>query len=62
MHKVLVGTIHSMEIIGTSSFPEYSFYVTLMYDKEHVLQRWTITEDEPIFTMIPWITYPPMIK
>mmetsp|Transcript_15870 Transcript_15870/g.34334 ORF Transcript_15870/g.34334 Transcript_15870/m.34334 type:complete len:638 (+) Transcript_15870:325-2238(+) len=48
MHKVLVGTIPSMESIGTSSFPGHTFYVTPTYDKDHILQRWSITEDEPV--------------
>jgi len=48
MHTVLVGTIASMESIGTSSFPGHTFYLTPTYDKDHMLQRWTITEDSPI--------------
>ena len=53
MHTVLVGTVRSMESIGTSSFPGHSFYVTPTYDKEHALQRWTITEDGPILYYDP---------
>ncbi|KAL3758970.1 hypothetical protein ACHAWU_003041 [Discostella pseudostelligera] len=53
MHTVLVGTIPSMESMGTSSFPGHSFYVTPTYDKSHILQRWTITEDEPILYYDP---------
>eukprot|EP00970_Alexandrium_tamarense_P018238 scaffold13324_cov206-Alexandrium_tamarense.AAC.8 len=53
MHAVLVGTIPSMESIGTSSFPGHAFFVTPTYDKEHVLQRWTVTEDEPLLYFHP---------
>ncbi|KAL7538096.1 hypothetical protein ACHAXR_008282 [Thalassiosira sp. AJA248-18] len=53
MHTVLVGTIPSMESIGTSSFPGHTFYVTPTYDKDHNLKRWTITEDEPILYYDP---------
>ena len=48
IHTVFVGTVPSMESIGTSSFPGHSFFLTTTYDKDHVLKRWAITEDEPI--------------
>lgn len=53
MHTVLVGTIRSMESIGTSSHPGHSFYVTPTYDKSTALQRWTITEDEAVIYYDP---------
>ncbi|KAL7521830.1 hypothetical protein ACHAWX_006515 [Stephanocyclus meneghinianus] len=53
MHNVLVGTIPGMESIGTASFPGHSFFVTPTYDKEHVLQRWTVTEDDVVLYYDP---------
>jgi hypothetical protein len=48
MRVVFVGAIPGMGTIGTSTFPGHTFHVTPTYDKDHVLQRWTITEDEPV--------------
>ena len=47
-HTVLVGTVPSMESIGTATFPGHQFHITPTSNSDHVLQRWTVTEDEPI--------------
>ena len=47
-HTVLVGTLPSMESIGTATFPGHQFHITPTSNSDHVLQRWTVTEDEPI--------------
>lgn len=54
IHTALVGTIPSMESIGTASFPGHSFFVTPSYDKEHQLRRWTVTEDEVVIYYDPF--------
>lgn len=48
MHRALVGTIPSMGSVGTASFPGHSFFVSPTYDRKHQLQRWLITEDDPV--------------
>ena len=53
MRTVLVGTVISMGSIGTSTFPGHSFHITPTYDKDHVIQRWTVTEDEPVLYYDP---------
>lgn len=53
IHTSLVGIIPSMESIGTASFPGHSFFLTPIYDKEHMLKRWTLTEDEAILYYDP---------
>jgi prolyl 4-hydroxylase len=53
IHTALVGTIPSMESIGTASFPGHSFFVTPSYDKDHVLRRWTVTEDDVVLYYDP---------
>lgn len=53
IHTALVGTIPSMESIGTASFPGHSFFVTPSYDKDHVLRRWTVTEDDAVLYYDP---------
>merc|ERR1711933_668633 len=53
IHTRMIGTISSMESIGTATYPGHSFFVTTTYDKDHVLKRWTITEDEPILYYEP---------
>lgn len=52
-HTSLVGTIDSMESLGTASFPGHDFYLTPTYDRAHVLKRWTITEDDPVLYYDP---------
>ena len=47
-YTVLVGTVPSMESIGTATFPGHQFHITSTFDADHVLQRWTITVDEPV--------------
>jgi prolyl 4-hydroxylase len=47
-HTVLVGPLPSMESIGTATFPGHQFHITPTSNSDHVLQRWTVTEDEPI--------------
>eukprot|EP00584_Thalassiosira_punctigera_P020422 CAMPEP_0172556336 /NCGR_PEP_ID=MMETSP1067-20121228/65600_1 /TAXON_ID=265564 ORGANISM="Thalassiosira punctigera, Strain Tpunct2005C2" /NCGR_SAMPLE_ID=MMETSP1067 /ASSEMBLY_ACC=CAM_ASM_000444 /LENGTH=843 /DNA_ID=CAMNT_0013345125 /DNA_START=75 /DNA_END=2606 /DNA_ORIENTATION=- len=53
MRLVLVGTVPSMESVGTASHPGHSFYLAPTYDKGHQLQRWVITEDEPVLYYDP---------
>jgi len=53
IHTSLVGIIPSMESIGTASFPGHSFFITPIYDKEHMLKRWTVTEDEAVLYYDP---------
>ncbi|KAL7547168.1 LOW QUALITY PROTEIN: hypothetical protein ACHAWF_010490 [Thalassiosira exigua] len=51
-HKV--GTVAPFESVGTASFPGHAFYLTPTYDEAHQVQRWTVTEDEPILYHTPW--------
>ncbi|KAL7468649.1 hypothetical protein ACHAXS_008882 [Conticribra weissflogii] len=44
----LVGTIPPMNALGTATFPGHSFRVSPVYDAQHVLKRWTVTEDDPV--------------
>ena len=53
-HIQFVGTIPPFESIGTATQPGHSFFLSATYDKEHVLKRWTITEDEAILYYDPW--------
>jgi prolyl 4-hydroxylase len=53
IHTALVGAIPIMESIGTASFPGHSFFVTPSYDKDHVLRRWTVTEDDIVLYYDP---------
>ena len=49
----LVGTVPSMDSLGTASFPGHSFYVAPTYDRDHQLRRWSITADEPVLYYDP---------
>ena len=53
MYTTLVGTVESMESIGTASHPGHQFYVTPTYDKDSVLHRHTVTADEPVWYFDP---------
>ncbi|KAL7450062.1 hypothetical protein ACHAWC_002044, partial [Mediolabrus comicus] len=53
MYTTLVGTVESMESIGTASHPGHQFYVTATYDKDSVLHRQTVTADEPVWYYDP---------
>ena len=54
MHTILVGTVESMESIGTASHPGHQFFVSTTYDKDHVLSRHTATMDEPVWYYDPF--------
>lgn len=53
-HIQFVGTIPPFESVGTATQPGHSFFLSATYDKEHVLKRWTITEDEAVLYYDPW--------
>lgn len=53
MHTLLVGTVPSMESIGTTSHPGHQFFVTTTYDKDYVLHRQIVTADEPVWYYDP---------
>eukprot|EP00985_Skeletonema_marinoi_P027380 scaffold22381_cov139-Skeletonema_marinoi.AAC.8 len=53
MHTVLIGTVQSMESIGTASHPGHQFFVATTYDKDNVLNRYTATADEQVWYYDP---------
>ncbi len=53
MHTVLIGTVPSMESIGTASHPGHQFFVSTTYDKDNVLARHTATVDEQVWYYDP---------
>jgi len=53
LHTVLIGTVQSMESIGTASHPGHQFFVATTYDKDHVLSRHTATIDEQVWYYNP---------
>ncbi|KAL7446374.1 hypothetical protein ACHAXM_010160 [Skeletonema potamos] len=55
MHTKLVGTVQSMESIGTASHPGHQFFVTTTYDKDNVLERYIATADEPVWYYDPLV-------
>lgn len=44
----LISEVAPMEAVGTATTPGQTFFITPIYDSAHVLQRWTVTADEPI--------------
>ncbi len=55
MYTSLVGTVQSMESIGTASHPGHQFFVSTTYDKDNVLERYTATADEPVWYYDPLV-------
>lgn len=53
MHTVLIGSVPSMESIGTASHPGHQFFVSTTYDKDNVLARHTATVDEQVWYYDP---------
>ena len=53
MYTTLIGTVQSMESIGTASHPGHQFFVSTTYDKDNVLTRHTATADNQVWYYDP---------
>ena len=50
----LVGEVQPYESIGTATTPGQSFSFSAVYDRDHVVGRWTVTSDEAVIAYDPY--------